>query len=209
MSRHKPHLIYLLARCLAQSILTFDLGFFQTADARQRSPTVSHRHDNHNLIRPRRIAHARLDRIKMTAHECGIFMSKRHVDRRSERAHFFRRGHQRRAFFHRFAQRRAELRMQNRDGVFQLARFADDGRFAIAFRLIWRNAECIYAALSEHAAQGLLRAMLVARKERSGPGSPRLAPWPWAIPGTPHQRSPKPPMSGAQAQSFGNIPFSM
>ena len=126
--------------------------FLQPTNARQRPSTIRHRHGDHNLISARRIAHPRFDGIKMTAHERRVFMSERHVDGRSERTHFFRRGHQRRAFFNRTAQRRAELGMQDRRGVLQLAGRADDGGFAVAFYLVRRDAKGSHAALTEQAA---------------------------------------------------------
>src|SRR5690349_14112706 len=89
----------------------------------------------------------------MAAHEGRVLVPERHVDRRAEAAALLRRGHQCRALLDRRAQRRAELRMQDRRGVLELARLADDGRLAVALRLTGLDAEGLNALRAEQPAE--------------------------------------------------------
>jgi len=80
-------------------------------------------------------------------------VAERHVDGGAEAATFLGRGHERRALFDRLAQRRAELRVKDRGGVFEFARFADDGGLAVALRFARRDAERLNALVAEQAAE--------------------------------------------------------
>src|ERR1700761_8335596 len=79
----------------AQTVFALDLAHLQAADARQRPPRRRHRDGHDDFVRTRRVRHARFDRIEMAAHEGGVFMAERHVDRGAERAHLLRRRDQR------------------------------------------------------------------------------------------------------------------
>ena len=89
----------------------------------------------------------------MAAYKGGVFVAQGHVNRRAQPTHFFCRRYQRRAFFNRFAQRRAELGVQDGRRVLQLARFAHDGCLAVTLRGSGRNAQRMDAFVAQQLAQ--------------------------------------------------------
>ncbi len=91
----------------------------------------------------------------MAAHEGGILVPQRHVDRRARTAALLGRGHERRTFFHRSAQRRAQFRVQDGGRMLDFPGFSDDGRLAVALRLARFDTERLHAARAEQAAQFL------------------------------------------------------
>ena len=103
----------------------------QTTDARQRPAAVGDDDADHDLVGTRRVGHARFHRVEVAAHEGGVLVTERHVDGGAEAAALVGRRHERGTFFDGLAQRRAELRVQDRGGVFQLAGF--DRRIGAGF----------------------------------------------------------------------------
>ena len=85
----------------------------------------------------------------MAAHIRRILVAQRDIDRRAGPAQFLDRRHQGCAFFDLLAQRRAQLRVKDRGGMFPFAVFADNRGLAIAFGFLGLNAERIYAHLAE------------------------------------------------------------
>src|ERR1700751_1212464 len=70
----------------------------------------------------------------MATHESGILLAERHVERDARAAAFLRGRNERGAFAQDLAHRRAELRVQHRGGVFELAVLADGPGLAVALR---------------------------------------------------------------------------
>src|SRR5437879_5892823 len=107
----------------------------KSADTRERTAAVGDGNGDDDFVGARGVGHARLDRIEMTSDERRVFVSERHVDRRTDAAHFLRRWNERRPFLDCLPERRAKLRMENRRSVLELARFTDDRRLPVAFGL--------------------------------------------------------------------------
>src|SRR5262249_56116061 len=60
---------------LAQSVLAFDLGQGQAADARQWPPGIRHSHRHHDLIGTWRVADAHLHPVEVAAYIGGILLT--------------------------------------------------------------------------------------------------------------------------------------
>src|SRR5258708_40178504 len=91
----------------------------------------------------------------MAADESGVFVAEGDVERHAGAAAFFRRGNQRGAFAERFADRRAELRMKNRGGMFEFAVFTDSCGLAVTFRGTAGNAKSCDGAFGQKSAKFL------------------------------------------------------
>jgi len=86
----------------------------------------------------------------MAAHEGRVLVTDGHVDRAPHAAALLGARDQRGAGFDGLAERTAELRVQDRGGVLQLAVLADDGRLAVALR---RTAKRGGRTFTEHSAE--------------------------------------------------------
>src|SRR5271163_4327202 len=136
-------------RGLAQSVDPFDLALGQSADARMRSAGIGDGERHHDLVGARRVGDAHLHAVKMAPHKGRVLVAERHVERDARAAALLGRGNERRAFAQNLAHRRAELGVQHRGGVFELAVLPHCRRLAVALRVRSLDAERRNGALGE------------------------------------------------------------
>ena len=134
-----------------EAVFADGVGREQTTDPRERPSAIGHREREEQLVGTRRVGDADLDRIEVRADEHRLDVMDRDVERGAHRAPLLDRG-QDRYTFHPSAGRRAELRVQHRRDVLELAVLADDPALAVRLDGL---AERLLAAASQLVAEVL------------------------------------------------------
>src|SRR5712691_1641589 len=114
------------ARASSQAVLFLGFVLGEAAHARVGPAAVRHGDREHDLVGARRVVEPHLHRVVVGAHERRVLEVQRDVDRRPGAPELLRRRDDRLATGDGRAERRAELRVEQRGGVLVLARLADD-----------------------------------------------------------------------------------
>src|SRR5918993_1858764 len=141
-----------------QPVLALNLLLRKAADPGQGAAAVGDGDRDHDLAGAGRIGDAHLHAVEVAAHEGGVLVAERNVERHAHPAALLGGGDQRRAAAERLTDRRAELGVQDGGRVLQLAVLADGGGLAVALDRRPLNPERRHGLLGQKPAQLLAEA---------------------------------------------------